>query len=128
MCDVARKKSISFFVTFVNFFQTYDLVPLQVLFRVLKHVGCDLVMLTELMSMNALTENVVGIALVAVNLGVRQVSTTFCLLSIIFVNDLIMMLKEEVGVDGFMSWFHVVLMSDIVFIATARRKNRILKQ
>ena len=74
-----------------------------------------------------------GAALVAVTLGVRQGSPTSCLLFIIFVNDLIKMLEEGAGVDGFISWLHVpVLMDDTVLIATTRenmiRKLTILKQ
>ena len=83
----------------------------------------------DAMAVYAVTENVV----VAVTLGVRQGSPTSCLLFIIFVNDLIKMLKEGAGLDGFISWLHIlVLMDDTVLIATTRenmiRKLRILKQ
>ena len=72
---------------------------------------------------------VAGAAVVAVTLA----PPTSCLLLIIFVNDLIKMLKEGAGVEGFISWLHIlVLMDDTVLIATTRqnmiRKLRILKQ
>ena len=81
----------------------------------------------------AVTENVVGAAVMAVTLGVCQGSPTLCLLFIIFVNDFIKMLKEAAVVNGFISWLQVlVLMDDSVLIATSRknviRKLKILKQ
>ena len=122
LCALAKRKKYKLYITFVDFSQAYDLVPRQVLFRVLKCLGCGAVMLAALVSMYAMTENVVGAAVVAVTLGVRQGSPASCLLFIIFVNDFINMLKEGAGVDGFVSWLHVlVLMDDTVLIATTRK-------
>ena len=71
--------------------------------------------------MYSLTENVVGSVIATITLGVRQGSPTSCLLFIIYVNDLIRMIREGAGIDGFLSWLHIlVLMDDTVLIATSR--------
>lgn len=131
LCDMARRKKLKLFVTFVDFSKTYDLVPRQVLFRVLKRLGCGTVMLGAVLAMYSITQSVIGSVLVTATLGVRQGSPTSCLLFIIFINDLIKMVKEGVELDGFLSWLHIlVLMDDTVLLATTRvnmiRKIQIL--
>ena len=121
LCDLAKRKKFKLFVTFVDFTQAYDRVPRHVLFRVLRRLGCGAVMLAALIAMYSLTESVIGSVVVSVSLGVRQGSPTSCLLFIIFMNDLIMMIKGGVDVDGFLSWLHIlVLMDDTVLLATTR--------
>ena len=79
-------------------------------------------MLCALAAMYCVTERWVGTSLVLISKGVRQGSPTSCLLFIIFVNDLICMIKEGCGYDGFLEWLHVlVLMDDTVLLATTRR-------
>lgn len=52
----------------------------------------------------------------------RQGSPTSCLLFIIFVNDLIALIKNGCGVDGFLVWLHtLVLMDDTVLLSTTRQ-------
>lgn len=75
-----------------------------------------------LAAMYCVTESWVGTSLVIISIGVRQGSPTSCLLFIIFVNDLIRMIKEGCGYDGFLRWLHVlVLMDDTVLLSTIRR-------
>ena len=88
-------------------------------------------MLAAMVAMYSLTQSVIGSALVTATLGVRQGYPTSCLLFIIYINDLIKMIREGMGVDGFLSWLHVlVLMDDTVLLATTRnnmiRKIQIL--
>ena len=79
-------------------------------------------MLCALAALYCVTECWVGTSLVLISKGVRQGSPTSCLLFIIFVNDLICMIKEGCGYDGFLEWLHVlVLMDDTVLLATTRR-------
>ena len=82
--------------------------------------------------MYAMTECVLGFAVFATTVGVRQGSPTSCLLFILFVNDLIKLIKENWEDDGFLFWLHIlVLMDDAVLLATTRermlRKLRLLK-
>ncbi len=52
----------------------------------------------------------------------RQGSPTSCLLFIIFVNDLIALIKNGCDMDGFLIWLHtLVLMDDTVLLSTTRQ-------
>ncbi len=109
------------FVTFVDFSRAYDLVPRNMLFRILRRLGCGVLMLGALMAMYSVTQSIIGTALITITLGVRQGSPTSCLLFVIFVDDLIRMIKEGCERDGFLLWLHVlVLMDDTVLLATTR--------
>ncbi len=119
--DFARKKKSKLFVTFVDFATVYDRVPRAVLFIILKRLGCGAVMLAALVSMYTVTQSIIGTAVVTAVIGVRQGSPTSCLLFIIFVNDLIALIKSNSGTDGFLMWLHmVVLMDDTVILSTTR--------
>ncbi len=73
--------------------------------------------------MYSMTERVLGAAVFATTMGVRQGSPTSYLLFIIFVNDLIKLVKSNCEDDGFVSWLHIlVLVDDIVLLAAARDK------
>ena len=91
------------------------------LFWVLSRLGCGAVMVAALVAMYSVTQSIIGTALVTATIGVRQGSPTSCLLFIIFVNDLIKMIRENCEDDGFLSWLHcLVLMDDTVLMATTR--------
>ena len=123
LCDMVRRnRKLKLFVTFIDFSQAYDRVPRDVLFRVLQRLGCGSIMLCALIAMYSVTESWVGTTLVLISLGVRQGSPTSCLLFIVFVNDLIRIIKEGSDYDGFLQWLHVlVLMDDTVILSTSRQ-------
>ena len=132
LCDMARRKKLKLFVTFIDFSKAYDRVPRDKLFRVLQRLGCGSAMLCALGAMYSITESWVGTALILITLGVRQGSPTSCLLFIIFVNDLIRIIKEGSEQDGFLQWLHIlILMDDTVILSTTRhgmlRKLSLLK-
>ena len=132
LCDMAKRKRLKLFVTFIDFSQAYDRVPRHTLFRVLQRLGCSAVMLSALVAMYTVTKSVIGTTLVLITLGVRQGSPTSCLLFIILVDDLIRIIKEGCDNDGFLQWLHVlVLMDDTVLLSTSRnnmlRKLRLMK-
>ncbi len=121
LTDMARRKKTKLFVTFEDFSKAYDLVPRGDLFRVLKRLGCGRVMLAALKAMYQMTESVIG-EVVTATLGVRQASPSSCVLFILFVNDLIKLVKERCQPDGFLQWLHtLVLMDDSVLLATSRQ-------
>lgn len=127
LCDMAKRKKLTLFVTFVDFSQAYDRVPRHILFRVLCRLGCGSMMLCALVALYSVTESLIGTALVTITLGVRQGSPTSCLLFIIFVDDLIRIIKEGCERDGFLQWLHVlVLMDDTVILSTTR--NNMIKK
>ena len=123
LTDYAKKKKKKLFVTFVDFSQAYDMVPRDIMLRVLRRLGCGAVMLGAIAAMYTVTESVLGTVVFATTMGVRQGSPTSCLLFIIFVNDLIKYVKENCEDDGFLSWLHIlVLMDDTVLLATTRER------
>lgn len=132
LTDMAHRQRLKLYVTFVDFSKAYDKVPREKLFTILKRLGCGVRMLASLVAMYRVTESVIGGAVMTASLGVRQGSPTSCLLFVIFMNELIKMLKESCAPDGFLGWLHaLVLMDDTVLLSTSRegmiRKIRILK-
>ena len=93
----------------MDFLQTYDMVPRRTLFEILRRMGWGSVILCALVAMNQLIESMNGTAAVTLTPGARQGSPTSCLLFIVFVNDLIKMIKEGCEVDGFLAWVHTYL-------------------
>ena len=116
-----KRKKRKLFITFVDFSKAYDLVPRHMLFSVLKRLGCGAVMLGAISSMYSITQSIIGTAIITTVIGVRQGSPTSCLLFILYVNDLIKLLKDTCEPDGFLSWLHLLmLMDDTVLLATSR--------
>ena len=121
LTDFAKKKKKKLFITFVDFSKAYDLVPRNMLFSVLKRLGCGVVMLGAINAMYSVTQSVIGTAIITTVIGVRQGSPTSCLLFILYVNDLIKLLKDTCEPDSFLSWLHLLmLMDDTVLLATSR--------
>ena len=74
-------------------------------------------------AMYNVTKSILGTAVITAAIGVRQGSPTSCFLFNLFVDTLIVMLKQGCDKDGFLSWWHVLmLMDDTVIFATRRRK------
>ena len=106
----------------MDFAQAYDKVSRVVLFTILKRLGCGATMLLALIAMYKTTQSVIGTAIITASVGVRQGSPTSCLLFVIFVNDLIKLVKERCGPDGFLAWLHLLMfMDDTVFLSTSRQ-------
>ncbi len=78
-------------------------------------------MFFRIITMYRVSHSTVGTALISASVSVRQGSPTSCLLSIIYVNDMIALIKQNCGLDGFLRWLHeLVLMDDTVFLSTSR--------
>ena len=124
--ELAVKKKFKLYIVFVDFAQAYDKVSRVVLFNILKRLGCGATMLLALIAVYKSIQSVIVSALITATMGVRQGSPTSCLLFVLFVNDLIKMIKERCGIDGFLAWLHVlVFMDDTVILSTSR--NGLLK-
>ena len=121
LIDFAKRKKQTLFVTFVDFSKAYDMVPRKILFTIMKRLGCGTVMLLAINAMYQVTRSIIGTAIITATIGVRQGSPTSCLLFVLYINDLIKIIKENSRNDGFLSWLHVlVLMDDTVILATTR--------
>ena len=101
LCDYAKKKKSKLFITFVDFSKAYDVVPRHMLFELLRKLGCGAAMLAMIVAMYSVTKNILGTALITTLIGVRQGSPTSCLLFIIYVNELIKLIKETCEPEGF---------------------------
>ena len=122
LADYAKKKKTKLFLVFVDFSKAYDLVPRHMLYSVLKQLGCGAVMLSVIVAMYSVTQSMVGTAIITSVIGVRQGSPTSCFLFIVYVNDLVKLIKETCEPDGFLAWIHLlVLMDDTVLLATNRK-------
>lgn len=74
------------------------------LFKIFRMMGCTRsVMLCALVAMYQLPESMIETAAATITLGVRQGSSTSCVLFIMFVNDLKKMIKGGCEVDGFLA-------------------------
>ncbi len=90
---------------------------------VLQRLSCGVTMLLTLAAMYKVTHSVIGSAVISATVGVRQGSPTSCLLFVIFVNDLIRLIKQNCDMDGFLAWLHILiylLMDDTVLLSTSR--------
>ena len=84
-------------------------------------MGCGMVMLGALVAMYKSTQSIIGTAIITATIGVRQGSPTSCLLFILYVNEMIKIIKENCMEDGFLRWLHVlVMMDDTVILSTTR--------
>ena len=84
-------------------------------------------MQAALVSMYRVTESIIGSAVVTATLGVRQGSSTSCFLFIIYVNELIKVMKEKCNPERFLGWLHVMVMMDDTVILATTRENMITK-
>ncbi len=84
-------------------------------------------MLAALVSMYQVTKSITGTALVTATVGVRQGSSTSCLVFVLFVNDLIKHLKENCNPDGFLSWLHLLVLTDNMVLLATTMENMIHK-
>lgn len=133
LIDYAKKRRLKLFVTFIDFSKAYDKVPRDVLFMIMKRLGCGMIMLSAIVAMYQVTQSIIGTAVMTATIGVRQGSPTSCLLFVLYVNELIKTIKENCNNDGFLGWLHImVLMDDTVLLATSResmkRKIKLLNQ
>ena len=123
LMDVARRKKLKLFITFVDFSRAYDCVPRQTLFSVLKQMGCGLTMILALIAVYRCTDSVIGASLITATIGVRQGSPTSCILFVLYVDEMIKMMKRRCPADGFLSWLHImVMMDDTVLLSTSRER------
>ncbi len=119
--DMARRKKRKMYVLFTDFSSAYDRVSRLLLLSILKKLGCGTVMLSAVAGMYHVTQSVVGTAVFSVAIGITQGSPTSFLLFILYVNDLIQMIKEGCPDDDFLKWLHIVmLMDDTVLLSTTR--------
>ena len=111
------------FIALIHFYKAYDRVPRNYLLTLFKSLGCGIVMLTALTSLFSETQFNLGATLITAVMGVKQGSPTTCFRFILFADEFIRLVKERSGIDGFLKWFHLLmLMDDTVLIAISRKR------
>ena len=70
-------------------------------------------MVAALIAMYRVTDNMLlGTVVISATIGVRQGSPTSCLLFVLYVNDLIKLIKESCAPEGFLLWLHLLVLMD----------------
>ena len=95
LCDCGKREKIKLLVSLVDFSTAYDSIPCQKLFPILRRLGCCAVIILVISATYSVTHNVIGTALVTATVGLKQGSPTSVILFIIFIEDLMKMIKES---------------------------------
>ena len=121
LVEYAKKHKQKLFLLFVDFQKAYDKVPRQKLLQCLKARGCGKMMLLALRALYRCTQFVLQSATITANTGVRQGAPTSCTLFVMYIDNLVRMMKDGHMDDGFLGALHVLLlMDDAVILATSR--------
>ena len=87
----------------------------------LKDLGCGRVMLRAIMAMYKSTKNILNSAVLDASIGVRQGAPSSCLLFVLYINEMVKMLKRTIPTDGCLGSLHtLLLMDDAVILSTSR--------
>ena len=116
---VHRKQKL--YTLFIDYSKAYDRVSRRKLVEVLRSRGCGKIMLKAIQAMYSCTKNVLKSAIIHASIGVRQGAPSSCLLFVIYIDEMIKMIKNAVEEDGFLGGLHaLLLMDDTVILATSR--------
>ncbi len=102
LSDFANFKIMKLYLLFIDFSKAYDRVPCKKLLEVLRLRGCGKVMLRAIQAMYACTKNLLRSATVEATVGVRQGALSSCLLFTVYMDEVVRMMKRNIGNDGFL--------------------------
>ena len=123
LCNYALHKKCKLYILFIDYSKAYDRVSRQKLIAVLKSRGCGRVMLKAIRAMYTCTKNVLRTAIIDATSGVRQGAPSSCLLFVIYIDEMVKMIRNSIANDGFLGMLHILLlMDDTVLIATNRER------
>ena len=121
LSDFAVYKKQKLYVLFIDYSKAYDRVSRRKLIEVLKSRGCGRIMLNAIQAIYRCTKNVLKTAIIDSTIGVRQGAPSSCLLFVIYIDEMIKMMKNAIARDGFLGCLHaLLLMDDTVVLATSR--------
>ena len=125
LCDYTIFKKKKLFLLFVDFQKAYDVVPRHKLLEVLEINGCGKCMLKIIQAMYKCTKSVLKASIITSTTGIKQGSPSSCYLFIIYINEMVKLIKQRVQQDGFLGVLHLLLlMDDTVILATTREMCR----
>ena len=120
LIDIARRKKLSLYVTFVDFQKAYDKVDRGKLLNYLDGLGCGTRFLEAIKASLAEASGLVGQETFQTTNGVRQGASTSCPLFTCFIDPLISAI-EELGPDSWLDDIHcLLLMDDTALLASSR--------
>ena len=123
LIDHAKKSKLKLYILFIDFEKAYDKVKRSKLIELLKSAGCGKQMLEIIKAIYKNTTFLFKNISITTNLGVKQGSSTSCLLFILYVDKMIKMIKTSFVNDGFLGSLHtLMLMDDTVLFATSKDK------
>ena len=123
LIDYCMYKKCKMYIMFIDFQKAYDKVPRYKVFDCLKQRGCGRIMLLALQAAYKCTQMLFHGVVISTSIGVRQGAPTSCLLFVLYIDNLLRMLKSSVENDGFLGSLHaLLLMDDTVILATTREK------
>ena len=123
LCHYSVSKKSKLYILFIDYSKAYDRVSRRKLIEVLRSRGCGRVMLKAIQAMYTCTRNILMSAVINATIGVRQGAPSSCLLFVIYIDEMIKMIKNSIVEDGFLGGLHaLLLMDDTVIVATNRAK------
>lgn len=116
---ISRKKKL--YMVFVDFSKAYDKVPRRALINSLISLGCGTAMVMAIAALYGDTQMVLGSAMIATSIGIRQGSPTSCWLFTVYIDKFVRMIRSSCPNDGFLGWLHcLLLMDDTIILSTTR--------
>lgn len=129
LCDYAVYRRTKFFVLLLDFCKAYDEAPRKLPLKVLVRLGCGRVMFGAIRAVYECARSVLRSAAVIVPVGVRHGAPPCCLLCVVYMDQLVRMMKRETGIDDFTGPLHaLVLMNDAVLVLIATSREMCLRK
>ena len=105
-------KKYKLYILFVDFQKAYDKVTRKKLIQCLKERGCGKTMLLALQALYKCTKMLFKGVTISTCKGVRQGAPTSCLLFVLYIDNLVKMLKQSLAEDGFLGMFNTLSLTD----------------
>ena len=122
LIEIARKKKLTLYLTFVDFKKAYDKVDRLKLMQQLDSHGCGSKFINAIKGSYVNTCGQIGFSSFSADTGVRQGACSSCPLFTFFVDPVVSAVKQS-GPDGWLQDLHIMLlMDDTVIMATSRAK------
>jgi len=122
LIDIARKRKLTLYITFVDFQKAYDKVDRLKLLQYLDRCGCGSKFIDAIKASYVSTRGQIGLSSFTADTGVRQGACTSCPFFTFFVDPIVAAIKTS-GPDAWLHELHtLLLMDDTIVLATSRQK------
>lgn len=107
LCDHVQYNKFKSYILFVDYRKAYNKVPRSNLIDCLKSIGCGNKILRAIYVMHCCTSNILESSV-----GIRQGVPASFLLLVIYINQMICMLKDKIATDCFSGVLQSLLLMD----------------